>query len=105
MDEQLNYIKMVEDILITLNSAEQQVITNGPVSEWINYANLWALCFSPKMRFGVHMDHNSILKNICVRLEFTFNEVREIEATALRKLAHPSRSNKLKNILALLREE
>jgi len=105
MDEQLNYAKMVEDILITLNYNEQQVITNGTVSEWINYANLWALCFLPEARFGLQVDFNSIMKNICVRLEFTFNEVREIEATALRKLAHPSRSNKLKNILALLREE
>jgi RNA polymerase primary sigma factor len=52
-----------------------------------------------QLRFGLVDDHQCTLEEIGKRIGVTRERIRQIEATALRKLRHTSRSNKLRDFL------
>ena len=52
-----------------------------------------------RMRWGVGMDRSHTLQEIGDGFEVTRERIRQIEAKALRKLRHPSRSRKLRDFL------
>ena len=68
----------VEDILDTLTPRERRVL---------------------QLRFGLIDGHQRTLKEVGKRFGVTRERIRQIEAKALRKLRHPSRSKKLKDYL------
>lgn len=56
-----------------------------------------------RMRFGLgSVEPPLTLEQIAVRMDLTRERVRQIEATALRKLRHPSCSSQLRGLLGLL---
>jgi hypothetical protein len=99
MAKQLTVTKIVVEVLSKLTLAEQRVLIDTGVDRWFTRFNLWALCFSPQQRFGPHVEHNRVLDKIATELGYTVEEIRKIEARALRKLMHPSRFNRLTGIL------
>lgn len=52
-----------------------------------------------RMRFGVEMSTDHTLEEVGKQFDVTRERIRQIEAKALRKLRHPSRSDKLKDFL------
>ena len=52
-----------------------------------------------RMRFGIGMNTDHTLEEVGKQFDVTRERIRQIEAKALRKLRHPSRSNHLKNFL------
>ncbi len=52
-----------------------------------------------RMRFGVEMATDHTLEEVGKQFDVTRERIRQIEAKALRKLRHPSRSDKLKSFL------
>ena len=74
----LNLREMTEDVLRTLTPREEKVI---------------------KMRFGVGDGSEHTLEEVGQNFAVTRERIRQIEAKALRKLRHPSRSRKLKAFL------
>ncbi|MBX9694394.1 MAG: RNA polymerase sigma factor RpoD [Cyanobacteria bacterium] len=52
-----------------------------------------------RMRFGIEMDTDHTLEEIGKQFDVTRERIRQIEAKALCKLRHPSRSEKLKSFL------
>ena len=68
----------VEDILDTLTPRERRVL---------------------QLRFGLVDGHQRTLEEVGKRFGVTRERIRQIEAKALRKLRHPSRSRKLKDYL------
>ena len=52
-----------------------------------------------RMRFGIGMNTDHTLEEVGQQFSFTRERIRQIEAKALRKLKHPSRSRKLKSFL------
>ncbi len=52
-----------------------------------------------RMRFGIGMDEEHTLEEVGDRFSVTRERIRQIEAKALRKLKHPSRSEKLRNFV------
>ena len=52
-----------------------------------------------KLRFGLEDGRARTLEEVGRRFEVTRERIRQIEAKALRKLRHPSRSKKLKDYL------
>ena len=71
-----NLAEKTRDVLATLTPREAQVI---------------------KMRFGIGEKANHTLEEVGQDFEVTRERIRQIEAKALRKLRHPSRSRHLKN--------
>ena len=65
----------VEDVLDTLTPRERRVL---------------------QLRFGLIDDHQRTLEELGKRFGLTRERIRQIEANALRKLRHPSRSKKLR---------
>ena len=55
-----------------------------------------------RMRFGVEMTTDHTLEEVGKQFDVTRERIRQIEAKALRKLRHPSRSDKLKSFLDTL---
>ena len=53
-----------------------------------------------RMRFGVEMATDHTLEEVGKQFDVTRERIRQIEAKALRKLRHPSRSDKLKSFLS-----
>lgn len=70
--------KQIEKALSTLTSREESIL---------------------RMRFGVGMDRGYTLESIGQQYGVTRERIRQIEAKALRKLKHPSRSQHLKGFL------
>ncbi|HDV5765815.1 TPA: RNA polymerase sigma factor RpoD [Legionella pneumophila] len=53
-----------------------------------------------RMRFGIEMNTDHTLEEVGKQFDVTRERIRQIEAKALRKLRHPSRSEKLRSFLA-----
>jgi RNA polymerase primary sigma factor len=51
------------------------------------------------MRFGIGMHTDHTLEEVRQRFSVTRERIRQIEAKALRKLKHPSRSRNLKSFV------
>ena len=51
------------------------------------------------MRFGIGMNTDHTLEVVGLQFSVTRERIRQIEAKALRKLKHPSRSKHLKSFL------
>ena len=69
---------MIDEVLLTLTLRERRVI---------------------QLRFGLDDEIRRTLEEIGREFKVTRERIRQIEAKALRKLRHPSRSRKLKDIL------
>ena len=52
-----------------------------------------------RMRFGIKMNTDHTLEEVGKQFDVTRERIRQIEAKALRKLRHPSRSEKLSTFL------
>ena len=52
-----------------------------------------------RMRFGIGMNSDHTLEEVGLQFAVTRERIRQIEAKALRKLKHPSRSRKLRSFL------
>ena len=53
-----------------------------------------------RMRFGIDMNTDHTLEEVGKQFDVTRERIRQIEAKALRKLRHPSRSETLKTFVA-----
>jgi len=53
-----------------------------------------------RMRFGIGMDDDHTLEEVGQQYDVTRERIRQIEAKALRKLKHPSRSEKLETFIS-----
>jgi len=71
-------VEIVKDVLDSLTPREAKVIS---------------------MRFGIGKEDEGSLDDIGKHLGFSKERVRQIEAKALRKMRHPSRSDKLRELL------
>ncbi len=70
--------EQIEDVLDSLNEREQKVL---------------------KLRFGLKDGRARTLEEVGKEFDVTRERIRQIEAKALRKLRHPSRSKKLRDYL------
>ena len=52
-----------------------------------------------RMRFGIEMNTDHTLEEVGKQFDVTRERIRQIEAKALRKLRHPTRSERLKTFL------
>ena len=52
-----------------------------------------------RMRFGIEMNTDHTLEEVGKQFDVTRERIRQIEAKALRKLRHPSRSDHLRSFL------
>jgi RNA polymerase primary sigma factor len=52
-----------------------------------------------RMRFGIDMNTDHTLEEVGKQFDVTRERIRQIEAKALRKLRHPSRSEQLRSFL------
>ncbi len=52
-----------------------------------------------RMRFGINMNNDHTLEEVGKQFDVTRERIRQIEAKALRKLRHPSRSEQLRSFL------
>ena len=52
-----------------------------------------------RMRFGIGMNTDHTLEEVGQQFNVTRERIRQIEAKALRKLKHPTRSRKLRSFL------
>lgn len=52
-----------------------------------------------RMRFGIEMSTDHTLEEVGKQFDVTRERIRQIEAKALRKLRHPSRSERLRSFL------
>jgi RNA polymerase primary sigma factor len=57
-----------------------------------------------KMRFGLENGRDQTLEEVAQAFALTRERIRQIEAEALRKLRHPSRSHSLRSFLNVLTE-
>ena len=55
-----------------------------------------------RMRFGIEMSTDHTLEEVGKQFDVTRERIRQIEAKAIRKLKHPSRSDKLRTYLDIL---
>jgi len=52
-----------------------------------------------RMRFGIEMNTDHTLEEVGKQFDVTRERIRQIEAKALRKLRHPTRSERLRSFL------
>ena len=52
-----------------------------------------------RMRFGIDMNTDDTLEEVGKQFDVTRERIRQIEAKALRKLRHPTRSDYLRSFL------
>jgi RNA polymerase sigma factor, sigma-70 family len=52
-----------------------------------------------RMRFGIDMNTDHTLEEVGKQFDVTRERIRQIEAKALRKLRHPTRSEKMRSFL------
>ena len=52
-----------------------------------------------RMRFGIEMNTDHTLEEVGKQFDVTRERIRQIEAKALRKLRHPSRSEQLRSFI------
>jgi RNA polymerase primary sigma factor len=52
-----------------------------------------------RMRFGIEMNTDHTLEEVGKQFDVTRERIRQIEAKALRKLRHPTRSDKLRSFV------
>ena len=71
-------LPMTVDVLSTLTPREEKVL---------------------RLRFGIEDGRSRTLEEVGKEFNVTRERIRQIEAKALRKLRHPSRSKKLKDFL------
>ncbi|MEJ7137433.1 RNA polymerase sigma factor RpoD [Amphibiibacter pelophylacis] len=71
--------EVVKEILDTLTAREAKVL---------------------RMRFGIEMQSDHTLEEVGKQFDVTRERIRQIEAKALRKIKHPSRSDKLRTFVA-----
>ena len=76
----LNLIEQTRRVLATLTPREERVL---------------------RMRFGIGEESDHTLEEVGQDFNVTRERIRQIEAKALRKLRHPSRSGKLKTFVAM----
>jgi RNA polymerase primary sigma factor len=74
----INLTSQTEDVLFTLTPREENVL---------------------RLRFGIGDGCDHTLEEVGQRFDVTRERIRQIEAKALRKLRHPTRSRKLKSFL------
>jgi RNA polymerase primary sigma factor len=74
----LNLAEQTRRVLSTLTAREEKVL---------------------RMRFGIGEESDHTLEEVGQDFNVTRERIRQIEAKALRKLRHPSRSNKLKTFV------
>ncbi len=74
----LNLKEMTDRVMMTLTPREEKVL---------------------RMRFGIGVPSDHTLEEVGQHFEVTRERIRQIEAKALRKLRHPSRSKKLKSFV------
>ena len=74
----LNLVNQTRKVLATLTPREEKVL---------------------RMRFGIGEESHHTLEEVGQDFNVTRERIRQIEAKALRKLRHPSRSDKLKNFM------
>ena len=53
-----------------------------------------------RMRFGIDTKSDHTLEEVGKQFDVTRERIRQIESKAMRKLVHPSRSEKLRSFLA-----
>ena len=87
------------DMIKAFGPVERRILIGRDVDTDITYDNVWSLYHFPALRFGLSDEHGHILKHIGLEFGYSIEEIRAIEAKTLRKMRHPSRSRKLKNIL------
>lgn len=75
-----NLSKVTNDVLSSLTPREAKVL---------------------RMRFGIDMNKDHTLEEVGKQFDVTRERIRQIEAKALRKLRHPTRSDQLKGFLDL----
>ncbi len=74
----INLMETVRDVLSSLTPREAKVL---------------------RMRFGIDMNTDHTLEEVGKQFDVTRERIRQIEAKALRKLRHPSRSEQLRSFL------
>ncbi len=74
----INLVETVRDVLAGLTPREAKVL---------------------RMRFGIDMNTDHTLEEVGKQFDVTRERIRQIEAKALRKLRHPSRSEQLRSFL------
>jgi DNA-directed RNA polymerase sigma subunit (sigma70/sigma32) len=62
-------------------------------------AEIFAERSPPNMRFGIDLSTDHTLEEVGKQFDVTRERIRQIEAKALRKLRHPSRSEQLRSFL------
>ncbi|MQF48994.1 hypothetical protein FIM08_03755 [SAR202 cluster bacterium AC-647-N09_OGT_505m] len=87
------------DMIKAFGPVERRILIGRDVDTDITYDNVWSLYHFPALRFGLSEEHGRILENIGREFGYSTEEIGVIEAKALLKIRHPSRSRKLKNIL------
>lgn len=75
----LNLVEQIRQVLSTLSAREEKVL---------------------RMRFGIGEENDHTLEEVGLDFNVTRERIRQIEAKAIKKLRHPSRSTKLKNFLS-----
>jgi len=73
-----NLVKQIQSVFSTLDSREEKIL---------------------RMRFGIGEKHDHTLEEVGQEFKVTRERIRQIEEKALKKLRHPSRSEKLKSFI------